>query len=165
MASKLVLFADGTGNSSRSSEKTNVWRIFEALDQGDPKQLCIYSDGVGTSSNRILAAIGGATGWGVKKNVLTLYKFLCRNYPNRAPGSIGPIANEDRPAIYAFGFSRGAFTIRVLVGLVDHAGLVTFGTEEELSHNAAAAYRSFRSASFKCPFRNFLNRLNQLGFK
>jgi len=149
MASKLVLFADGTGNSSRSSEKTNVWRIFEALDQGDPKQLCIYSDGVGTSSNRILAAIGGATGWGVKKNVLTLYKFLCRNYPNRAPGSIGPIANEDRPAIYAFGFSRGAFTIRVLVGLVDHAGLVTFGTEEELSHNAAAAYRSFRSASLK----------------
>ncbi len=130
MASKLVLFADGTGNSSRSSQKT------------------IYSDGVGTSSNRILAAIGGATGWGVKKNVLTLYKFLCRNYPNRGPRCVGPIAEEDRPAIYAFGFSRGAFTIRVLIGLIHHAGLVTFGTEEELSHNAAAAYRSFRSASF-----------------
>jgi len=149
MAKKLILFADGTGNSSRSMEKTNVWRIFQALDQSDPGQLCIYSDGVGTSSNRILAAIGGATGWGVKKNVLTLYKFLCRNYPNRAGQSTDPIKPEDRPEIYGFGFSRGSFTVRALIGLVDHAGLVTYGTEEELSHNAAAAYRSFRSASFK----------------
>src|SRR5260370_2732961 len=101
MVSKLVLFADGTGNSSRRSEKTNIWRICEALDQSDPRQLCIYSDGVGTSSNRILAAIGLATGWGVKKNVLALYKVVCRNYANHAPGSIGRMARADRAAVYS----------------------------------------------------------------
>ena len=99
MAKKLVLFSDGTGNSSAKAEKTNVWRLFEALDQKTPEQLAHYDDGVGTSSNKYLAALGGAFGWGLKRNVVDLYKFVCRNYQ---PG--------DR--IHAFGFSRGSFTIR-----------------------------------------------------
>jgi hypothetical protein len=30
---KIVLFSDGTGNSSAKAQKTNVWRLFRALDQ------------------------------------------------------------------------------------------------------------------------------------
>ena len=63
---------------------------------------------------------------GVKKNTLQLYKFLCRNYQG-----------DDR--IFCFGFSRGAFTVRTLAGLIQHQGLVSFLSEEELDLFAAAA--------------------------
>lgn len=135
MSKRIVLFSDGTGNSSAKAQKTNVWRLFQALDQTHPDQLARYDNGVGTSSNKYLAAIGGAFGWGLKRNVLDLYKFVCRNYAQDA-------------AIYGFGFSRGAFTIRVLVGLIATQGLVTFRSEEELKRNAGAAYRHYRSTKF-----------------
>ncbi|WP_457324612.1 phospholipase effector Tle1 domain-containing protein, partial [Roseateles sp. P5_E11] len=102
MPKRLVLCSDGTGNSSAKAEKTNVWRIFQALDQTEPDQLAHYDDGVGTSSNKYLAALGGAFGYGLKRNVIDLYKFVCRVWK---PGD----------EIYGFGFSRGAYTIRVVV--------------------------------------------------
>ena len=115
----IVVFSDGTGNSAAKVFRTNVWRLYQALDlddaaaiaSGEPWQIAYYDDGVGTSSFRPLALLGGVFGWGMKRNVLDLYSFICRNYE---PG--------DR--IYAFGFSRGAFTIRVLVGLIDREGLL-----------------------------------------
>src|SRR5438876_11624633 len=59
---------------------TNVWRIFESLDLSNSDQVAFYDDGVGTSSFKPLAIIGGAFGYGLKRNVLDLYKFVCRNY-------------------------------------------------------------------------------------
>ena len=62
-------FSDGTGNSSTKLQKTNVWRLYEALDLGtidaqgqpaNPIQIAYYDNGVGTSSVPLLAAIGGA---------------------------------------------------------------------------------------------------------
>jgi uncharacterized protein (DUF2235 family) len=135
MPKNIALFSDGTGNSSAKAQKTNVWRLFQALDQTTTHQIAMYDDGVGTSSNKYLAVLGGAFGWGLKRNVIDLYKFVCRNY-------------EKGDDIYGFGFSRGAFTIRVLVGLVAREGLVTFRSEEELARHAAAAYRSFRYKAF-----------------
>jgi uncharacterized protein (DUF2235 family) len=132
---KIVFCSDGTGNSSAKAEKTNVWRLFQALDQTKTDQIAKYDDGVGTSSNKYLAAIGGAFGWGLKRNVLDLYKFVCRNWR----------AGDD---IYGFGFSRGSFTIRVLVDFIATEGLVTFRSEAELDRNAADAYRSYRSKNF-----------------
>jgi uncharacterized protein (DUF2235 family) len=132
----LVVLSDGTGNSSAKAQRTNVWRMFEALDQTQTNQIAMYDDGVGTSSNKYLAGLGGAFGFGLKRNVLDLYKFLCRNY------RVG-----DR--IYGFGFSRGAFTIRILVGLVACEGLVQCSSDEELDRYAAAAYRAFRAKNFK----------------
>src|SRR3984957_9929709 len=132
---RIALFSDGTGNSSAKAQKTNVWRLFQALDQQNGDQIAMYDDGVGTSSNKYLAILGGAFGWGLKRNVIDLYKYVCRNYRK----------GDD---IYGFGFSRGAFTIRVLVGLIAREGLVPFRYEEELDHHAAAAYRSFRYKAF-----------------
>jgi uncharacterized protein (DUF2235 family) len=132
---RIALFSDGTGNSSAKAQKTNVWRLFQAVDQTGPDQIAQYDDGVGTSSNKYLAALGGAFGWGLKRNVIELYKFVCRNY----------VKGDE---IYGFGFSRGAFTIRVLVGLIVREGLVTFRSEAELDHRAAAAYRHFRYLAF-----------------
>jgi hypothetical protein len=131
MATRLVLCSDGTGNSSAKAQKTNVWRIFQSLDQTQPDQLAHYDDGVGTSSNKYLAAFGGAFGWGLKRNVIDLYKFVCRNWK---PGV----------QIYGFGFSRGAFTIRMVVGLIASQGLVQADTEEGLNRGARAAFRVYR---------------------
>ncbi|MEH6434054.1 DUF2235 domain-containing protein [Massilia sp. DD77] len=132
---KLVLFSDGTGNSSAKAEKTNVWRMFQALDQGAGDQVAKYDDGVGTSPVRLLAMIGGAFGWGLKRNVLDLYKFLCREY-------------HEGDRIYGFGFSRGAFTIRVLASLVASLGLVDYRSEEELDRRARIIYRLYRNQCF-----------------
>lgn len=131
MAKNIVLFSDGTGNSAAKLNKTNVWRVYQALDLSMPSslpQVALYDDGVGTSGFRPLALLGGAFGYGLKRNVLDLYKFLCRNYQ---PG--------DR--IYAFGFSRGAFTIHVLMSFVLRIGLIKYEGEAHLSRHAEDAYR------------------------
>ncbi len=131
MAKNIVLFSDGTGNSSAKAEKTNVWRLLEALVQADGTQVAYYDDGVGTSSNKYLAALGGAFGWGLKRNVIELYKFVCRNY-------------QGSDQIHGFGFSRGAYTIRMVVGLIASQGLVPYETEELLDRKARAAFREYR---------------------
>src|SRR6266849_9989925 len=89
MTKKIALFSDGTGNSSAKAQKTNVWRLFQALDQSNSAQIAKYDDGVGTSSNKYLAALGGAFGYGLKRNVLDSYKFVCRNYRAAADGVPG----------------------------------------------------------------------------
>src|SRR5688572_16858134 len=108
----IVLLSDGTGNSSAQLLKTNVWRLYESLRLDDPSvQVACYDDGVGTSGFKPLRLLGGAIGVGLKRNVLRLYRFLCEHYE---PG--------DR--IYLFGFSRGAFTVRVLMGLICDQGII-----------------------------------------
>jgi len=134
-AQNLIVLSDGTGNSASKQNKTNVWRLYQAIELSDGTQVAEFADGVGTSSVRTLRVLGLALGVGVKRNVLNLYKFLCRNYH---PG--------DR--IWAFGFSRGAFTIRVLVRLIYFEGLVSFESEAELNRNALAAYRAYRKKAF-----------------
>ncbi len=136
MSKNIVLLSDGTGNSASKVWRTNVWRLFKALDLTTPDQVACYDDGVGTSAFKPLAILGGAFGWGLKRNVIDLYKFLCRNY------------DESESHIYGFGFSRGAFTIRVLMGLVGHQGIVKFDTEAELDRKAKAAYRAYRAARY-----------------
>lgn len=132
----IFIFADGTGNSSAKLFKTNVWRMYEAIDFGLDSpgrfaQIGYYDNGVGTSNFRPLALLGGIFGIGLQANVFRLYTFLCRNYqPN------------DR--IYAFGFSRGAFTIRLLVGMVATQGILKSGADAELSYQVRDAYREFR---------------------
>ena len=101
---RIVVLSDGTGNSSAAVWRTNVWRTFEAIHLSNSDQVAFYDDGVGTSSFKPLALLGGAFGYGLKRNVIDIYKFVCRNY------------RDDDDDI--FGFSRGAFTIRVVSGQV-----------------------------------------------
>ena len=139
----LIVLSDGTGNSASKAFKTNVWRLYQALNLRDGKQVAVFGDGVGTSSITLLRIIGLALGVGVKRNVLNLYKFLCHNYWREEKDG-----RTESDRIWMFGFSRGAFTIRVLAGLVHSEGLVTFDTEADLERNALAAYRAFRKKAF-----------------
>lgn len=152
MSKNLILFSDGTGNSAAKLFKTNVWRVYQALDLKDhqipekPRQFAYYDDGVGTSWFKPLALLGGVFGVGLSRNVRDLYVFLCRMY-------------EPGDQIYVFGFSRGAFTVRVLVGLVLTQGLVRYkGSESELQRLAHEAYRAYRAEKFKGPVLTSVGR-------
>ena len=135
MAKNIVVLSDGTGNAASSIWRTNVWRTFQTLDLSGNHQVARYDNGVGSSTFIPLALLGGMFGYGLKRNVIDLYKFVCRNY------SAG-----DR--IYAFGFSRGAFTARVLVGLIDSQGLVSSSSEDDLRRLAVDAYRAYRRQGY-----------------
>jgi uncharacterized protein (DUF2235 family) len=118
MVKNIVICSDGTGNTAIKGRGTNVFKLYEAVDleghKADPAkvpQIAFYDDGVGTQRLKPLAVLGGAFGWGLSRNVKQLYASLARTYD---PG--------DR--IYLFGFSRGAFTVRTLAGLIANCGIV-----------------------------------------
>jgi uncharacterized protein (DUF2235 family) len=79
MGIKIVLFSDGTGNSSAKVWRTNVWRVFESLDLTSSPQVAFYDDGVGTSSFKPLAILGGGFGFGLKRNVIDISGCLVLN--------------------------------------------------------------------------------------
>ena len=120
VSKNIVICSDGTGNRGGKTRGTNVWRIFNAVDRHDAvdgnneslKQITYYDDGVGTHNLRWLRLLGGAFGWGLSRNILEAYAFLAMNY-------------EPGDKIYLFGFSRGAFTVRSLAGVINRCGLMT----------------------------------------
>jgi uncharacterized protein (DUF2235 family) len=145
----IVLCSDGTGNTMMKGRGTNVWKLYEAVDLtahrwhqggGDrsilgKEQIAFYDDGVGSQNNKILKIVGGAFGFGLKRNIRDLYKSLCRAY---RPG-------DD---IYIFGFSRGAYTARVLAGLILSCGILrhkAWQTDRQLDDLSKLAYEKFRS--------------------
>jgi uncharacterized protein (DUF2235 family) len=136
MPTNIVLLSDGTGNSASSAFKTNVWRLYQTLNIGPPPQgldpqIVYYDNGVGTENFKPLAALGGALGIGVWNNVKHLYTFVCRNYEK-----------DDR--IYGFGFSRGAFTIRLLMAMIGKCGILKADSEAKLVECVEMAYEAFQ---------------------
>ena len=110
----IVLCSDGTGNTAIKARGTNVFKLYEAVDIQGHKydqtlkpQVAFYDDGVGTSRLTPLKLIGGAFGFGFRKNVKDLYTELAHVY-------------EPGDHIYLFGFSRGAYTVRALSGMIEY---------------------------------------------
>ncbi|MDQ8188356.1 DUF2235 domain-containing protein [Pelagicoccus sp. SDUM812002] len=130
----IILLSDGTGNASAKDRGTNVFKLFEALDLRDPldgeiRQIAFYDDGVGTEGNRALKAFGGAFGVGLAQNVKQLYAELSRHY-------------EPGDQIFLFGFSRGAFTVRTLSGLIARCGILRPNDQlEQLVEDLYHVYR------------------------
>jgi uncharacterized protein (DUF2235 family) len=137
MPKNIILLSDGTGNSAAKVWRTNVWRTYQALDLTDgTKQIALYDDGVGTSTFKPLAWLGGAFGFGLKRNVLRLYQFASANYK---PGD----------KIYCLGFSRGGYTIRLVAGLIANQGLVPANLTGPAAHlRALDMYRQYRRIRF-----------------
>ncbi|MFF4499675.1 DUF2235 domain-containing protein [Streptomyces sp. NPDC001401] len=126
MPRRIVVCLDGTGNQVGARNPTNVVRLYEMLEAGDPsRQLLYYDPGVGTMSSatargplgRGLSRLGGlAFGTGLRANLAEAYTYLMQHWQ---PGD----------AVYVFGFSRGAYTARALVGMLNKPGLMRPGTE------------------------------------
>jgi uncharacterized protein (DUF2235 family) len=115
MKKRIVICADGTWNRPEkdlsSDFPTNVLRLARAVSpvaaDGVPQQV-FYDWGVGSYYDPV---IGGATGKGLNKNIMDDYRYIVQNY---APGD----------EIFLFGFSRGAYTVRSLCGLINNCGIL-----------------------------------------
>ena len=157
-AKSIILFSDGTGNSSAKLFKTNVWRLYEAVDlgpaqAGKQKQIAFYDDGVGSSSFRPLALLGGIFGRGMKRNVLEIYSYVCRNYDHNSKPLAGSKIQEPGDHIYGFGFSRGAFTIRLVIAMIADQGIIPYVDEIHLQKDVEAAYEDFRRSRKRRAFQ------------
>lgn len=119
----IVICCDGTGNeiSENNSNVLKFYRCLRKTDRTTPAQLVFYGSGIGTLSQpstwhrlktSLNTVLGIATGYGLDESVLEAYEFIVRNY-------------QRGDQIYLFGFSRGAYTVRVLAGLIHKVGLIT----------------------------------------
>lgn len=127
---RLVVCSDGTWKTPEARYVTNVVHIARAIRPKGSRgveQVVFYDWGVGTegASDKVK---GGAFGRGINKNIQDAYRFLVHNYN----------AGDE---LFLFGFSRGAYTVRSLVGLIRNCGLLK-KTHAHLIPNAYALYRS-----------------------
>jgi uncharacterized protein (DUF2235 family) len=138
----IVICCDGTGNeiSQNISNVLKLYRCVRKTEKTQPRQLVRYDPGVGTLARPdawhklrqdFNAILGLATGYGLDDTVLAAYEFLVNNY-------------EDGDQIYLFGFSRGAYTVRVLAGLIHKVGLVS-PQQVNLAGSGLSAYKQFSS--------------------
>src|SRR5882757_9498832 len=134
----IVVCCDGTGNeiSENISNVLKLYRTLRKTEKTEPLQTVFYDPGVGTLARPdpwrkvkqdAVAILGLATGYGLDENVLSAYRFLITHY-------------EDCDDIYLFGFSRGAYTARVLAALLHKIGLLS-PQQLNLTDAALAAYK------------------------
>ncbi len=130
MSKRIVICCDGTWNDRDRGSFTHVARMAQAvtpvaLDGAD--QVVYYDPGVGNEWGRLAKLTGGAFGRGLSQNIQDAYSFLVDNY-------------GDGDDIWLFGFSRGAFTVRSLAGLIRKCGIL----EKEHSRRVREAYTVYR---------------------
>ncbi len=125
MARNVVLCLDGTSNKYAAAN-TNVVKLYAMLDRTRIDQLSYYQPGIGTFAppgvwghikQWFITRLDLAIAWLLSDHVTDAYRFLMRYY-------------QDGDLIFIFGFSRGAYTARVLAGMLHKVGLLTQGNEE-----------------------------------
>lgn len=136
---RLVICCDGTGNEIKENQ-SNVLKFYRCLKKDVTDQISYYDTGVGTLSDsdrwsvlksKAKGVFGLATGYGLDGNVLDAYRFLVDHH-------------RDGDKIFLFGFSRGAYTIRVLAGMLGLVGILN-SNQRHLAEYAYAAYKKSSS--------------------
>lgn len=122
---QLIICCDGTNNTLTANDHdTNVLKTYALIAGGEnPAQILYYDPGVGAPDalpstgledwfrNKCDRLWGLASGRGIYENISQAYLFLMKHYQ---PGD----------QIYLFGFSRGAFTVRCVSGMVHLFGIL-----------------------------------------
>lgn len=131
MGKNILIFSDGTGQAGGympDEARSNVYKLFRATrvcpdSSVDPgQQIAFYDGGLGSRASnegikikwwrRIYNFLGQTTGLGITQNIIDCYAEIIRVWQ---PG--------DR--IYLFGFSRGAYTVRCVAGVLKYCGVPT----------------------------------------
>ncbi len=131
MPKNIVICCDGTGNSfEKPDNDSNVLKLYSTLDFSGLDQVGYYHPGVGTmgdpmARNKLSKAWsvvkGLAFGGGLLNNVGDAYRFLMNEY-------------EDGDRVFLFGFSRGAYTVRALAGVMHMFGVLHAGNEGSIPY-------------------------------
>ena len=137
---RIAIFCDGTWNKPDELVKgmpcpTNVAKMADALalnSEDGTFQLLYYDTGVGSEGSWMRRILEGMTGTGILKNIRQAYQFIVKNY-------------EQGDELFFFGFSRGAFTVRSLAGLIRNSGIL----KKENSDQIRKAFDLYRSRKKK----------------
>jgi len=133
---RIAIFCDGTWNTPDKAEngkhcQTNVVKMANALcttSTDGTTQLLYYDTGIGSEGSMSKRVFDGATGTGISGKILQAYHFVINNY-------------DRGDELFLFGFSRGAFTVRSLAGLVRNSGILKV-ENLNLVEKAYSIYRS-----------------------
>jgi uncharacterized protein (DUF2235 family) len=134
MAKNIVACCDGTGNEV-GGNLSNVMKLFRIVTKS-PEQRVYYNPGIGTIGScdqwarlrqNAKAVFGLATGYRLDADLVGAYRFLCELY-------------EEGDRIFLFGFSRGAYTVRAVAGLVHMVGVLR-PDQCNIADYAVAAYK------------------------
>jgi uncharacterized protein (DUF2235 family) len=156
MPKDIVICCDGTGNEINNTI-SNVLKLYRVLEK-DEGQRVYYHPGVGTIGlqstwgrikQETSAILQLATGAGLDEDTLAAYRFLCKIYQK-----------DDR--VFLFGFSRGAYTVRVLAAFIHVMGLLK-PDQIDLAGYAFKAYKSSSSAKNQSSNGKFLDEAWHFG--
>ncbi len=125
MPKRIIFCADGTWQDPVNN--TNVYRLYKALTMASD-QVTFYDDGVGADATGLDRILDGAFGQGILQKIQDGYTKIAHVYD---PGD----------EIFLFGFSRGAYTVRSLAGMIATCGLPTGAFNDDCVTKAFAAYR------------------------
>lgn len=143
---QLIVCCDGTWNTLEQTDQglpapTNVAKLYNAAAK-DARQLAYYHPGVGTGGGLLDHVVGGGTGAGLDRNIMSAYQWLAARY-----------RSGDR--VFLFGFSRGAYTVRSLGGWLAHSGLLDLSdatlAPAEVWKRVGEVFDAYRSGQ---PFAN-----------
>lgn len=142
MSKNIVICYDGTG-AEYGENNTNVVKTFEAITR-DKEQIGFYDPGVGTLSylgrtvgKKIGILLGKAFGYGLQQNIEDGYEYLMNRF-------------EPKDKIFLFGFSRGAFTVRALAGMIYRFGLLQKGSKNLIPY-VSKMYHNKEIATSRTP--------------
>ncbi|KAI8880204.1 hypothetical protein K501DRAFT_255398 [Backusella circina FSU 941] len=127
---RIIVCLDGTWDSP--SAQTNIDLFHQAIETSQQSkdgytQYAAYFDGVGTKSFYIL---GGMFGVGISQQIKDAYTYLCNHYQDK---------NDE---IWCIGFSRGAYAVRSLCGMIYNVGLLPAQSSKMQIEEAYQIYRS-----------------------
>jgi len=108
MPKNIVVFSDGTGQEGGKGNNTNVYKLFNLVEDRTVNQITFYDRGLGTGWRKIT---GNISGMGISQNIYECYRFIFENY----------MAGDN---IFLFGFSRGATTVRSLSAFIHLFGIL-----------------------------------------
>jgi uncharacterized protein (DUF2235 family) len=139
----IVVCCDGTGNEI-GENISNVLKLYRVTRKTGKvaRQVVFYDPGVGTLARpnpwtrlqqNTVMVLGLAAGYGLDDNVLSAYRFLIQNY-------------EEGDDIFLFGFSRGAYTVRVLAALIHKLGVLA-PQQNNLADAGLTAYKQASAAA------------------
>lgn len=137
-----VIIIDGTMSSLEPGLETNAGLTYKLLSEARNAHMSVrYEAGVQWQAWR--STIDVIEGRGINRQIRRVYGFLASRY---RPG--------DR--IFLFGYSRGAYAVRSLAGVIDRVGLLR--AEHATERNLEIAYRHYRRGIDGTAQRAFVRR-------
>ncbi|KAF2267350.1 hypothetical protein CC78DRAFT_457628 [Lojkania enalia] len=150
---RLVIFCDGTWCGRETGTDTNIKRLADmigtvrfdtssnisttavhSIQTSDPKVEGGYQEGIGLNKTFLEYLWDSATASTIGEECVSVYKFIVERFTSDYE-------------IWLFGFSRGAYTVRCVAGMINNCGIIKADnlTPSEIETLCKEVYRTYRS--------------------